>query len=322
MLVPTHLGFDDVEDLAQATSTKPPTYEELENRYRTAKPLDDGTPEQILNGLLNNQKEIRTSIQAYPQDAPKFRTFLFTNSRIAAHIYSSLTPDSKKTLRALVKEITDHTPDLRESLKKEHFRFDDKVRHFTLPKNTFNHGLHLGQQKKAMGFTAEEEAARQNIVDQLKDRAKMEGRVLTQDEIREILDARKPVPARHIQKLKEPPKATPAVPTPGTPGAVKAVPGKPLKGFNGLGWLGQVSQADAFTANAENAFRTGDVNTRVDILDKVADVRSALDAVEAGTLAPDKVLEASSGESQFPVIPVVIVGAGVLGLLAYLFLKK
>jgi len=292
---------------------------------------DDIPPVDTLKRFLALQQEIRGSEKAYPADANKFKSLRFTISRATLHLYSSLTPDGKKSVHSLVKEVTHHTPSLKEALRKEHWRRDELVTKLALPKGTVHPGLHLGQQKRKLGLSPEEEGRRRSIIAQLRARARSEGRVLKQEEIREILDARKPVPSRHVQKLKEPPRATPAkpaVPTPGIPGAKPATPAVPSKkalaGYYGFGWLGQDSpQVDAFTSQAEAAFRAGDADTQAAIMDKVADVRSALDSSDEGVISQDQALNVAAG-GEFPWMPVVIgVGVvGVLGFLIYTFTKR
>lgn len=283
------------------------------------------TPSQILHELgtiqdsaydLNSEIK-KTDIPVKDDLLKRIRAVRFFSSRAAVELWHGLTPEGKKELRPAFKKVLSGTPHLSEGLKKDNFRYDSELHRFILPNGKVAPGNRLGQERKRLGLHDARQVERRQLSNDLAERRRAEGKYLKTKEVREVMDSTKPLPAHvdtEIRRPLNPRKKDHALPAP--------------KGK--LGWfLGQEEAATAYLVDADRRFRDGSVEEQVAILDKVRDLRSATDAVEAGTMTaaefqqalqdPEKTVSGSEG------IPPIVIGIGaaaVLGVVLYFAFKK
>jgi hypothetical protein len=286
------------------------------------------TPHQILQELgtiqdsaydLNHEIK-KSDIPAKDDLLKRIRAVRFFSSRAAVELWHGLTPEGKKELRPAFKKVLAGTPHLTEGLRKESFRYDVELDRFILPNGKVAPGNRLGQERKRLNLHDTKQVERRQFSNDLAERRRAEGKYLKAKEVREVMDSTKPLPSHVDAEIKRPLN----------PRKKDYVPPAKGKGQGKLGWfLGQEEAAATYLVDADRRFREGGVEEQVAILDKVRDLRSATDAVEAGTMTaaefqqalqdPEKTVSGSEG------IPPLVIGIGaaaVLGIALYFVLKK
>jgi len=282
---------------------------------------DEATAPDVLNGLLGIVKQ---AAQLKKEIGPsgnqglinRLDTICFKTSRIAVHLFRSLTPEGKEKNRPLVRQILDYTPHLRKGHKREHFAGDDELRRFQYSKGNLEHGRKLGLEKQRLGMTEADFGRRQAALAQRRAEARRQGRALREDETGEIFGP----PGRGEDKRA--PGA--GAPTPPSPEEKKQKVSEDKKRRTMAGWLGYLGQDIAspeisnYLNQQESEFRPADVEKKAEILDKIASLNEAANA----GLSPQDAIKVA--EETGAGISLLAIGLGVVavGAILYFIFKK